>query len=244
MLLSFIIIAVLLVRLGLRLQNEVRKHKEAKNIRLAEVRVRQCREIVNFTHVGKTTLHDRLHLRAQPNQRLLKAFGIRSSFTLVDIHGHENFLKKERRLLSGVVAGHWIEQYHNTRCILKRDVKARIQSKRPLLLAQCVRNLCWRVVSAMLFNVDSMGIPEDEVAVVTEEINIQWQRSKCEDDVGQSLVLNSALERVFNLYGSEVTPTEGLALIMPAYETLWRRVFLVGTIREPAIFIPFSDLTR
>ena len=225
MLLSLIMLIALLVYLWLQFQARAWKDKADNRLRQAAARIQKCRQIVDFTYFGdRTTLHDRLYLRAQPNQRLLDAFGIRSSFTQADEPGHHGFLRIQRRLLNGVVVSDWTKQYLDARTILGHDVKAAIRSQQPLRLAPCVRKLCWRVVSALLFKMDAMSIPERDVALITEEINLQWQRSKCESRVRQSEALNLALERVFGSCRADLAPTQGLALIMPAYETLWRQV--------------------
>lgn len=115
---------------------------------------------------------------------------------------------------------------------LRRDLKAALDDAdmKPecmLLLAQCVRRLCFRIVFSILFGNDPAIIQCQDVDIITEEINTQWLLSKRKVSVTKSEILNSALQHLLSTSSnSSVTPEAALTLILSAYETLWRVVLL------------------
>ncbi|KAL2257647.1 hypothetical protein VTK26DRAFT_9362 [Humicola hyalothermophila] len=109
--------------------------------------------------------------------------------------------------------------------------------KGTLRLAESVRCLCLAVVLFDNFGIDPAAIPREKLVVITDEINQQWLRSKCDPNVARSAVLDETIDSLglgtptwFQVPGQRgsdrITSTEVLGLLMPQYETLWRVVLL------------------
>lgn len=147
-------------------------------------RVRRCRDIINFSYAGTSlNLSERLQLRAGPNKRLIQAFGIINSFTTIHPDTHNTFLLQAREPLQRMSQETWPLLFKEATKTLRRDLKAALDDAdmKPecrLLLAQCVRRLCFRIVFSILFGNDPAIIQCQDVDIITEEINTQWLLSK------------------------------------------------------------------
>ena len=225
MLLSLVAVAVVAVSLYLHLSSSPVRPSSSIHLQQAVDKVRLCRQIISFRRVDKNLAGDlshRLRSRAEPNYRLVRAFGIINSFTSDDVAVHHTFMAKERELLKNIVANDWTRQHNAARAFLRLEVSQAALSRGPLRLAPCVRNLCLRAVLEILLKVDVKDVSNHVFTTVTEEINVQWQRSKTDDGVTESSLLNYSLDEIFR--GSQFVSKTGLELVMPAYETLWRSV--------------------
>lgn len=203
-------------------------------LRKVENRVQRCRDIIKFNYnEASPDLSERLRLRAGPNKRLVQAFGIISSFTTDDTTIHNTFLNQARRPLQNISPKTWKALFQEATEVLRRDFNVAFDDEHDmkpecrLLLAQCVRRLCFKIVFSILFDTNPALIQCQDVNIITGEINTQWLLSKYEVNVSRSELLNSTLERLLIASSNpDMTPEAALTLILPAYETLWRVVLL------------------
>ncbi len=195
-------------------------------------RVQEARRIINFEYAGKCTKEQRLALRAGPNQRLFRAFGITNSFTTADFAVHRSFRTDASSPLHKMARNRsqWQTLYGQADAILGREIEEQQDtrgSSEGILLAPCVRRLCLRLVLGILFGVDPLRPSTDDITTVVNDINYQWVRSKSTADIAEAGSLNDTLSRLLQLANPPNVPVKkALALILPAYETLWRVVLL------------------
>jgi len=188
----------------------------------------QTRDIINFSYAGasRENLEHRLILRAQENSRLLRAFGIQNSFTMADVPIYREFGRASTKPLN-VTNETWRYLYQKAQHVLGHDAQ---RNASRLLLAPLVRHLCLRIILGVLFSIDPVSVPKQDVSAITEEINRQWIQSKCDANISKSSRLCSTLMSLGlkSPYreGDTASPEEALAFILPAYETLWRVVLL------------------
>lgn len=199
--------------------------------------VREYRSIVDFSYAGKRTeyLGERLQLRSQPNHRLVQAFGINNSFTTFNINVHEKFFQTAKTPLQRITTEDWKSLFRQAESLLKRDIHHAWTDENGIVanlnLAPCVRALCFRIVSVILFRADSSLMTDNDVLNITQGINSQWLKSKSVsgpiDGLSASLSLNNTLNRVLqDCSPYSGSPEEALEVLLPAYETLWRVVLL------------------
>jgi hypothetical protein len=187
------------------------------------------KKVANFRSTKTTGLRERLQLRAEPNSRLITAFGIDNSLTTSCPLAHRAFVKTAKRLLDKNRS--WEKVYSVAMSFLETEVQNTItKSPHKLPLAECVRCMCLVVVLFDNFGIDPADIPTEDLVTITSEINNQWLLSKCDQGVTRSALLDTTIASM-NLTLPSPSPNESVAaqvlsLIMPQYETLWRVVLL------------------
>ncbi|KAK3902093.1 hypothetical protein C8A05DRAFT_15807 [Staphylotrichum tortipilum] len=191
--------------------------------------VKQQRDIARFRFAANPDLPTRLHLRASENRRLKAAFGIDNSLTTETPENHEAFLKMAIHVLNRGTRS-WEELYNIAESFLQGEFYLATQDRQSIIpLAESVRCMVLAVVLFDSFGVDPEAVERSDLVTITEEINNQWLKSKCDPDaVAPSDLLNSTIASL-NLASPTMrtmTPVEALGLLMPQYETLWRVVLL------------------
>lgn len=203
--------------------------------------VHRSRAVVDFSHFGDSLgMEDRLALRSNDNERLVRAFGIHNSLTTYDPNQHRRFVGDSRRLTSKKSG--WLMVYSSCATNARDMVASRRPLRRggvehegpfPILLAPLVQHVCFRAALDALFgNGTTSNLSDEDVQVVTADINRLWVESKHPDAEPDSTRLRELLERAGLPSPSHAQPTqpataeEALGVILPAYETLWRVVLL------------------
>ncbi|KAL8369930.1 hypothetical protein RB595_000335 [Gaeumannomyces hyphopodioides] len=204
--------------------------------------VQRSRAIVDFSHFGGSLgVEDRLALRSNDNKRLVRAFGIHNSLTTYDPHHHRRFVSNTRHLTSKKDG--WLMLYSscatNIRDIVAQHGRPRRgsveddDSQFPILLAPLVQHVCFRgALDALFGSGATSNLSDEDVEVVTEDINQLWVESKHPEAEPDSTRLRELLERAelpttpHVLEARPATAEEALGVILPAYETLWRVVLL------------------
>ncbi|KAI1431822.1 cytochrome P450 [Xylaria sp. CBS 124048] len=191
----------------------------------------RSRQIADFSYFNTRTLEDRLILRAKPNHRLVLAFGIDNSFTTINKHDHQKFLKKAHDAIRSTKD--WIGMGSLIKPILVRYLTPFDGGgPRTIRLAPLVRVASFDLVLHIMFGVKPAEIDNNAVIKVTEAINLLWIRSKDADftpssaDADLFKSLNESLEELVSSRFRQNDCARPLDLIMPAYETLWRVVLL------------------
>lgn len=186
--------------------------------------------VANFRFAGHLGPSERLRLRAIENRRVKNAFDIDNSLTTSKSSVHKAFLRTAAEAINKQDRS-WTELYGHAGSFLRAEIQnALSQGHRTLPLAECARCMVLAVILFDNFGIDPAATPRAALATITQEINRQWQRSKCEPDVNPSELLNSAVASL-NLQSpgsgpKPISPAAILSLIMPQYETLWRVVML------------------
>ena len=167
--------------------------------------------------------------RAEPNQRLVRAFGIDSSFTTTIPEVHKVFLAASLSLLrtdddqfNRLAAG--------AKWILDRRTS---QVRQQIPLVETIQVFVFRVCLSKFFP----GIPdpsEADAILITRNINTRWIESK-EPDTAISPAqlrsrkdLDSAVRKIFQLNPDPAVAippmSNPLNILLPAYEALWQVV--------------------
>ncbi|KAI1374251.1 cytochrome P450 [Hypoxylon crocopeplum] len=195
--------------------------------------VRQQQDIANFNFLGENrhSLTDRLRARAIPNQRLVEAFGIDSSFTTTDPTIHSNFLQSARHAMGKMSTEKWIDMFNVAQTALNQTVAHIAPSRQQALpLARLARVFVFTSILHVFFDVQPDAIDIDDAVRATEAINTLWVQSK---DGGQPAPrresqeqLLAALRRLLPACFPCEPRGNPLNTIIPAYETMWRAVLL------------------
>ncbi len=191
--------------------------------------VEQQIDIASFHSAVDANLQTRLHLRAIENRRLKAAFGIENSLTTDDPKTHKAYLKMVSGLLNKTRC--WEKLYSTAESFVQGELDLATRERQSLRLAESVRCMVLAVVLFDSFDLDPDTVERSDLVTITNEINSQWLKSKCNPDtVTPSDLLNSTIASLHLQpppgYTSTMTPTNVLGLLMPQYETLWRVVLL------------------
>ncbi|KAI3324676.1 cytochrome P450 [Xylariaceae sp. AK1471] len=195
--------------------------------RRAEHRVKKYRRIADFTALNAGALEERLKLRAKPNARLVLAFNLDNSFTTVDKHVHQEFLKRANNAIRLVRTQDWIELGKVTETILNLCMEYFRRELPYVPLAPLVRVVSFSLVLHVLFDVEPSEIDLSEARIATDAINRLWTQSKDQNSIPSlydKTLLNNALSKLLPQQFPCDRASHPLNLIMPAYETLWRVV--------------------
>ncbi|KAJ0163398.1 Cytochrome P450 [Colletotrichum tanaceti] len=215
-------------------------------------RIRRNRGIADFSIFQPTSLQHRLQLRAGPNSRLVRAFGIRNSFTTTDVDTHTDFLRLSIHTIRSADGAAWRRVWRLANDTIEELVPPQPRNggrREEVGIERVARILCFDAVLELLFpetRVRPFRIgPADSVTRLT---NVLWQDSKKSSSssssrsepgpVSRQRSLESLQEALRELVsgregdegdggqGGQGSESEALGLIMPAYETLWRVVML------------------
>ncbi|KAG2157006.1 hypothetical protein DEU56DRAFT_762719 [Suillus clintonianus] len=155
-----------------------------------------------------------LRARSIPNQRLVKALGISSTFVSDDPGVHDAFTREAKVLITTVTAKDgWSRLVDVTETCVNRFLDAK-----SLDFATFVQSVTFSVVLAGLLGTDIEDLDPADVAFVTKAINERWAQSK--SSIAQPTdVLDRINDHIVRWVPDRTNP---LNLIIPAYETMWR----------------------
>ncbi|KXH27190.1 hypothetical protein CSAL01_13651, partial [Colletotrichum salicis] len=161
-----------------------------------------------------------------PNARLVATFGIQNSFTTTDVAQHTEFLRRAVQTINSADEATWCRVW----TLANETANALLHiSENTVRIERIARILCFDVVLELLFQHTRLK-PYDinHADRATELINILWQQSKKglseQTPITQEHTLDCLHEALRKLVSGR--EDSNLALIMPAYETLWRVVLL------------------
>ncbi|KAG1756867.1 uncharacterized protein EDB91DRAFT_40164 [Suillus paluster] len=156
-----------------------------------------------------------LRARSIPNQRLVKALGISSTFVSSDPHVHDDFTHEAKALITAVSAR---DGWSRVADVAEACVNRFLDTAESLDYATFAQSVTLSVVLAGLLGTDIEDLAPADVAFVTQAINDRWAQSK-----SSSALPTEVLDRI-NHHITRWVPdrTNPLNLIIPAYETMWR----------------------
>ncbi|KAG2117200.1 uncharacterized protein F5147DRAFT_304030 [Suillus discolor] len=155
-----------------------------------------------------------LHARSIPNQCLVKALGISSTFVSDDTGIHDNFTREAKVLIGAVSAKEgWSRLVDIAEICVNRFLNAK-----SLDYATFVQSVTLSVVLAGLLDTDIEDLDPVDVAFVTKAINDRWAQSKS-STTPTTEVLDCINHHIMRWVPDQTNP---LNLIIPAYETMWR----------------------
>ena len=176
----------------------------------------------NLLKPANASLPYLLKTRAIPNQRLVHAFGISSTFVSDDPGVHHVFVNTARDILSGLSANgaRWRTFLHATEDAVSRLLPENDQMNYDTFI-QCVT---LAIILVALLGVDPELLHQDELIFVTRTINRRWVDSKKgnKNILNQDDSLEKLRQRLDRWIGDQYP--NPLNLILPAYETMWRVV--------------------
>ena len=160
-----------------------------------------------------------LESRADPNRRLVHAFGINNAFTTTDEKYHKDFRHRVVDLLNKD------QEWWNTAASLALTEARSDTDERIIMLVPYVQRVTFKVILYALFGTPKQESDSSEIENVTKLINSLWLTSKHSNsklDRDRSL-LETSLSHIVSQY--EHPPEDNpLNVILPAYETMWRVV--------------------
>ncbi|KAK0639393.1 hypothetical protein B0T16DRAFT_463075 [Cercophora newfieldiana] len=219
---SLAILLVYLVQAWKNPDNRETSEKEESNI---GKEIDEARNTIDFSYANSPSLEERLALRAQPNQRLVSAFGVTNSLTTNSPEVHRKFLKLASTIITARVPNHdgsdtrWLNLYTAASNLLQDELNTATAT---IPLASLIQRLCLTLVLHDNFHTPLSSLPRSTILLIASEINTQWLLSKCSPSTPPSSVLHAALVSL----SLPLSPADTLSLIMPQYETLWRVVLL------------------
>lgn len=192
---------------------------EYKSVR---AKIERNRHIADF--MSTKDIAGRLAMRARPNARIAKAFGIQNSFTTTEVSVHKTFLNHTLSIMRNAKEATWIGVHDRA----GRALDAMDLVRNGVKIEPIVRVTCFQVVLYLICNENHQPTIDIENADwITATINRLWLESKEEDakPLGRREETLSELRSRLQFYSSEESG-DPLAIIIPAYETLWRVVLL------------------
>ncbi len=193
--------------------------------------VQATRDVAGFNMSNEElSCAQRLELRAIPNRRLVRAFGINNSFTTMDTRRHREFLNQAGQAIQRMDGDAWERLFdvaNRAMCRASAHEDDAVTTKIPL--ARRVRTITFIAILNVLFGVDPEDIAIDDVLTATELINKLWMQSK-DSFEGQVSAddqrrLQTALHHMVpSREDADETQNNPLNIMMPAYETMWRVV--------------------
>jgi hypothetical protein len=152
-----------------------------------------------------------------------KLLGINNSFTTVDESIHRQFLRRAVEIIKSANAKRWVEAQHLARgtaaahCCANGKVSA-------LNIEQICRVMCFVTALGLIFPTTRQATFDYErLDWITQTNNDLWVQSKSKGPQNDRLLSKLRDELQYLLPEERDDP---LALILPAYETLWRVVLL------------------
>ena len=195
-----------------------------------------CKEILDCTGYasGDRNTINPVESRANPNQRLVRAFDIDNAFTTKDDEYRISFTREARGKLSALKKADWKRIAGHADALLQYGL-----ARKQCCLDSLVRSMSLKITLHTLFKLDPMHMDDESIEKITSSINDLWVESKIsvEPSAPTKKKLRQALARFFP--NTEFSgPGNPLNFILPAYETLWRVVlsgFIEVAFREGAL---------
>jgi hypothetical protein len=185
-------------------------------------KIKRHRHVASFMSTNNLT--HRLAMRARPNARIAAAFGIENSFTTANSGVHHRFLQRAISIIKSVDKTAW----SRVRDAAEHTLASMNLGQREAKVERIVRILCFTAVLRLMVPAhEQLTVNMQEADWITDTINWLWIESKVQgkQDSGRRetilLELRSRLRALTPGYDGDP-----LALIIPAYETLWRVVLL------------------
>lgn len=158
-----------------------------------------------------------LRARAKPNQRLVDALGITSTFVSGDPDVHDVFTREAKALLTTVNVGVGGDAWSRLLDVAETCVDRFINTD-SLDYATFVQSVTLSIVLGGILGADVEALDPTDVAFVTSAINERWARSKT-NNAQPTAVLDRINDHITRWVSDRPNP---LNLIIPAYETMWR----------------------
>ncbi|OAX35863.1 hypothetical protein K503DRAFT_793670 [Rhizopogon vinicolor AM-OR11-026] len=180
-----------------------------------------------------------LRARATPNQRLVKALGISSTFVSDDPNVHDSFTREAKGLITPVSANG--DGWSRFVDVVDTCVN-RFLNTESLDYATFVQSVTLSVVLTGLLGADVEALDPADVAFVTKAINDRWAQSKTNNALPAEM-LDHINDHITRWVPDRVNP---LNLIIPAYETMWRvaAIAVAYSNRDPLLrdaFISYNE---
>lgn len=198
--------------------------------------LKACMEILACTGYasGERNIITAVESRANPNQRLVRAFDIDNAFTTKNDKDRKLFTQEAKTKMSALKEADWKRIAGHANAILQYGLR-----EKQCCLDSLVRSMSLKITLHTLFQLDPMDMDDKSIEEITSSINNLWVESKTsvESSAPTEKKLRQALARFFPNaeFSGKGNP---LNFILPAYETLWRVVlsgFIEVVFREGAL---------
>lgn len=189
---------------------------------------RSATGIRDLLRPANMTMESLLRARAMPNQRLVKAFGITSTFVSADPETHRNFVGKAKDLIAGLSAKG--ERWNGLSQATEKAV-SRLLPESDIDYDTFMQCITLTVVLFALFLVAPESPQPDDLIFATHTINKRWTDSKTKPGALEEDNSLACLVALLEQWIGHTDQTGDLSLvenplnlILPAYETMWRVV--------------------
>ncbi|KAF8438170.1 hypothetical protein L210DRAFT_3613064 [Boletus edulis BED1] len=179
-------------------------------------------DIRTFLNPPDLSLPSLLLSRAQPNERLVHAFGLTSTFVSNDPKIHRAFTTRAKALIAGAGSDRW----RGVASSAEVAVHHLLPVQRTTEFATFVQCITLAVVLCTLFDTDLDALQYDDLVYVTNVINQRWKDSKIKDAAAmrQDDSLSKITVHIDKWIMDRRQHPNPLNFILPAYETMWRVV--------------------
>ena len=171
-----------------------------------------------------TSLGSLLLARAAPNERLVHAFGLTSTFVSDDTKVHRAFTTRAKALITGT--GEKDDRWRMVALSAEATAHQFLSPQQSIDFATFVQSVSFAVVLSILFDTDLDTLHYDDIVYVTDIINQRWKDSKIKDaaTMRQDDSLRKMITHLDRWIVDHDRYPNPLNFILPAYETMWRVV--------------------
>ncbi|KAF8549608.1 hypothetical protein OG21DRAFT_1515023 [Imleria badia] len=197
----------------------------AKPVLLPRMRTyKRAAQIRNLLNPPDVPLGSLLLSRSTPNQRLVHAFGLTSTFVSSDTKIHKTFTTSAKTLIAGI--GEKDNRWRAVAHIAEATAHQFLPIQQSVEFSTLVQCITLGVVLSILFDTDLDALRYDDLVYVTSVINKRWDDSKIKD--AAAMRQDDSLAKI-NLHIDQWIIDRDryprpLNFILPAYETMWRVV--------------------
>ena len=196
----------------------------AKPVLIPRIRTyKRATDIRTLLNPPNLALRSLLLARATPNQRLVHAFGLTSTFVSEDTKVHKTFTTSAKALIAG--AGEK-DRWRAVALGAEATVHRFLPAQQTVEFATFVQCVTFAVILSTLFDTDLDALHYDDLVYVTNIINQRWKDSKIKD--AAAMRQDNSLDKMMTHIDQWIVDRDRypnpLNFILPAYETMWRVV--------------------
>ena len=186
---------------------------------------------------GDRNIINNVQSRADPNQRLVRTFGIDNAFTTIDENYRKDFRSHAKEKIT-LDDGRWKTIADLARQLVGTAIPQSGSDIAKMRLDSLAQSVTLKISLHVLFDRNPFQLDDEVVLEIARTINFLWTESKSTIDPSGAVRerLRRALGLIFPGVGLNARQNP-LNLILPAYETLWRVVlfcFIEVTFRHGA----------
>lgn len=185
---------------------------------------KRAAQIQSLLNPPTLSLGSLLLSRATPNERLVHAFGLTSTFVSSDPKVHKTFTTRAKALIAG--AGEKDKKWRAVALSAEATAHQFLPAQQSIDFATFIQSVTFAIVLSILFDTDLDTLRYDDIVYVTDVINQRWKDSKIKD--AAAMRQDDSLRKMIAHLDRWIVDRERypnpLNFILPSFETMWRVV--------------------